>query len=106
KTDSAERIVPAYALLKDDEYQFFSDFVVEKRLENKKSLYLFSNLNENKKLNKHTVTVPLKLILNQVFKGHHYSFHSFRHTEANHLSLLLNCEFAPLVQKLTDYSEN
>ena len=37
KTDSAERIVPAYALLKDDEYQFFSDFVVEKRLENKKS---------------------------------------------------------------------
>ena len=106
KTDSAERIVPAYALLKDDEYQFFSDFVVEKRLENKKSLYLFSNLNENKKLNKHTVTVPLKLILNQVFKGHHYSFHSFRHTAANHLSLLLNCEYAPLVQKLTDYSEN
>ncbi|MDM1764323.1 MULTISPECIES: site-specific integrase [unclassified Acinetobacter] len=106
KTDSAERIVPAYALLKDDEYQFFSDFVVEKRLEDKKSLYLFSNLNENKKLNKHTVTVPLKLILNQVFKGHHYSFHSFRHTAANHLSLLLNCEYAPLVQKLTDYSEN
>ncbi len=106
KTDSAERIVPAYALLKDDEYQFFSDFVVEKRLENKKSLYLFSNLNENKKLNKHPVTVPLKLILNQVFKGHHYSFHSFRHTAANHLSLLLNCEYAPLVQKLTDYSEN
>lgn len=106
KTDSAERIVPAYALLKDDEYQFFSDFVVEKRLENKKSLYLFSNLNENKKLNKHTVTVPLKLILNQVFKEHHYSFHSFRHTTANHLSLLLNCEYAPLVQKLTDYSED
>ena len=106
KTDSAERIVPAYALLKDDEYQFFSDFVVEKRLENKKGLYLFSNLNENKKLNKHTVTVPLKLILNQVFKEHHYSFHSFRHTAANHLSLLLNCEYAPLVQELTDYSEN
>lgn len=104
KTDSAERIVPAYALLKDDEYQFFSDFVVEKRLENKKSLYLFSNLNENKKLNQHTVTVPLKLIMNQVFKGHHYSFHSFRHTTANHLSLVLNCEYAPLVQELTDYS--
>ena len=104
KTDSAERIVPAYALLKDDEYQFFSDFVVEKRLENKKSLYLFSNLNENKKLNRHTVTVPLKLIMNQVFKGHHYSFHSFRHTTANHLSLVLNCEYAPLVQELTDYS--
>jgi len=74
KTDSAERIVPAYALLKDDEYQFFSDFVVEKRLENKKSLYLFSNLNENKKLNRHTVTVPLKLIMNQVFKGHQVVF--------------------------------
>ncbi|RKG52162.1 site-specific integrase [Acinetobacter cumulans] len=106
KTDSAERIVPAYALLKDEEYQFFSDFVAEKRLENKKSLYLFSNLNENKKLNKHTVTVPLKLILNQVFKEHHYSFHSFRHTAANHLSLLLNCEYAPLVQELIDYSKD
>lgn len=105
KTDSAERIVPAYALLKDDEHQFFSNYVVEKRLENKKSLYLFSNLNENKKLNKHTVTAPLKQILNQIFKEHHYSFHSFRHTTANHLSLLLNCEYAPLVQKLTDYSE-
>lgn len=104
KTDSAERVVPAYALLKVNEYNFFSDFIVEKRLENKESLYLFSNLNENKKLNRHTVTAPLKMIMNQVFKGHHYSFHSFRHTAANHLSLVLNCEYAPLVQELTDYS--
>ena len=106
KTDSAERIIPAYALLKADEYQFFSDYVVEKRLENNKNLYLFSNLNENKKLNQHIITTPLKQILNQNFKEHNYSFHSFRHTVANHLALLLNCEYAPLVQKLTDYSED
>ena len=106
KTDSAERIVPAYALLKAEEYQFFSNFVVNKRLERNKKIYLFSNLNENKKLNKHIITAPLKQILDQIFKEHHYSFHSFRHTAANHLSLLLNCEFTPLVQKLTDYSKN
>lgn len=106
KTDSAERIVPAYALLKADEYQFFSDYVVEKRLENNRNLYLFSNLNENKKLNQHIITTPLKQILNQNFKEHNYSFHSFRHTVANHLALLLNCEYALLVQKLTDYSED
>lgn len=106
KTNSAERIVPAYALLKSDEHQFFSNFVVEKRLEHNQNLYLFSNLNENKKLNKHTITVPLKMIFDQIFQKHHYSFHSFRHTAANHLSLLLNCEYAPLVQKLTDYSED
>ena len=106
KTDSAERIIPAYILLKDDEYQIFKDFIVEKRLDNNINLYLFSNLNENKKLNKHTITMPLKRILNQIFKEHHYSFHSFRHTAANHLSLLLNYEYAPLVQKLTDYSED
>lgn len=105
KTDSAERIVPAYALLKGDEYQFFSNFVVEKRLEKNRNLYLFSNLNENKKLNKHIVTTPLTQILNQIFKEHDYSFHSFRHTAANHLALLLNSEYAPLVQQLTDYSE-
>lgn len=106
KTDSAERIVPTYALLKAEEYEFFKDFVAEKRLENKINLHLFSNLNENRKLNKHIITAPLKQILNQIFKEHHYSFHSFRHTAANHLSLLLNCEFTPLVQELTDYSKN
>ncbi|ESK38717.1 hypothetical protein P256_01536 [Acinetobacter nectaris CIP 110549] len=104
KTDSAERIVPTYVLLKSDEYTFFHNYVVEKRLENKKNSYLFSNFNENKKLNKHTVTAPLKQFFNQIFKEHHYSFHSFRHTAANHLSLLLNCEYAPLVKELTDYS--
>ncbi len=106
KTDSAERIVPTYALLKAEEYEFFKDFVAEKRLENKINLHLFSNLNENRKLNKHIITAPLKQILNQIFKEHHYSFHSFRHTAANHLSLLLNCKYAPLVQELTDYSED
>ena len=71
KTDSAERIVPAYALLKAEEYQFFSNFVVNKRLERNKKIYLFSNLNENKKLNKHIITAQLKKILDQIFKKHH-----------------------------------
>lgn len=41
---------------------------------------------------------------NKLNREHHYSFHSFHHTAANHLSLLLNCEYAPLVEELTDYN--
>lgn len=104
KTDSAERKVPVYCLLKTDEYQIFHNHVVEQRLLNQENLYLFSNWNENSKLNKHTVTTPFRMIMNELFKTHDYSFHSFRHTAANHLSILLNCDYAPLVKNLTDYT--
>lgn len=105
KTDSAERKVPVYCLLKTDEYQLFHNHVVEQRLLNQQNLYLFRNWNENSKLNKHTVTTPFRMIMNELFKTHDYSFHSFRHTAANHLSVLLNCDYAPLVKNLTDYTE-
>ena len=105
KTDSAERIVPVYCLLKDDEYRLFQSYVVEQRLLNQPNLYLFRNWNKNTKLNKHTVTTPFKMMMNELFKHHDYSFHSFRHTAANHLSLLLNCSYDPLVKSFTDYTE-
>lgn len=105
KTDSAERKVPVYCLLKPDEYQLFHNHVVEQRLPNQENLYLFRNWNENSKLNKHTVTTPFRMIMNELFKDHDYSFHSFRHTAANHLSVFLNCNYAPLVKNLTDYTE-
>ncbi|WP_180025037.1 tyrosine-type recombinase/integrase [Acinetobacter sp. YH1901134] len=105
KTDSAERKVPVYCLLKADEYQLFHSYVVEQRLLNEKNLYLFRNWNQNIKLNKHTVTTPFRMIMNELFKTHDYSFHSFRHTAANHLSVILNCAYAPLVKNLTDYTQ-
>ena len=105
KTDSAERKVPVDCLLKADEYQLFHSYVVEQRLLNQQNLYLFRNWNQNIKLNKHTVTTPFRMIMNELFKDHDYSFHSFRHTAANHLSVVLNCDYAPLVKNLTDYTE-
>lgn len=105
KTDSAERKIPVYCLLKADEYRLFHSYVVEQRLLNQQNLYLFRNWNNNNKLNKHTVTTPFKMILNESLKEHDYSFHSFRHTAANNLSVVLNCNYAPLVKKLTDYTE-
>lgn len=105
KTDSAERTVPVACLLKADEYHLFHSYVVEQRLLNQQNLYLFRNWNENSKLNKHTVTTPFRMIMNELFKHHDYSFHSFRHTAANHLSVVLNCNYAPLVKNLTDYTE-
>lgn len=105
KTDSAERKVPVHCLLKADEYHLFHSYVVEQRLLNQQNLYLFRNWNENSKLNKHTVTTPFRMLMNELFKHHDYSFHSFRHTAANHLSVVLNCNYAPLVKNLTDYTE-
>lgn len=105
KTDSAERKVPVDCLLKADEYQLFHSYVVEQRLLNQQNLYLFRNWNQNSKLNKHTVTTPFRMIMNGLFKDYDYSFHSFRHTAANHLSVILNCAYAPLVKNLTDYTE-
>lgn len=105
KTDSAERNIPVYCLLKADEYRLFHSYVIEQRLLQQKNLYLFRNWNGNTKLNKHTVTTPFRMIMNTLFKQHDYSFHSFRHTAANHLSVLLNCDYASLVKKLTDYTE-
>ena len=67
KTDSAERKVPVYCLLKTDEYQIFHNHVVEQRLLNQENLYLFSNWNENNKLNKHAVTTPFRMIMNELF---------------------------------------
>lgn len=106
KTDSAERKVPVYCLLKANEYRLFHNYVVEQRLLNQQNLYLFRNWNQNSKLNKHTVTTPFKMIMNELFKDHDYSFHSFRHTAANHLALVLNCSYSPLVKNLTDYTED
>lgn len=105
KTDSAERKIPIYYLLKADEYELFQRYVVEQRLLNKKNLYLFHNWNKNTKLNKHTVTTPFIKIMDELFTDHDYSFHSFRHTAANNLALLLNCDYIPLVKNLTDYTE-
>ena len=105
KTDSAERILPIYCLLKPDEYDLFHSFIVKRRLLNRSDLYLFNLWNVDRKLKKHFVTVPFKEIIDDLFEQHDYSFHSFRHTAANNFALLLNSEYFPLVEKLTDYSQ-
>jgi integrase len=105
KTDSAERKIPVFCLLKAVEYDLFHRHVVEQRLLKQPNLYLFRHWNQNSKLNKHTVTTPFRMIMNELFKDHDYSFHSFRHTTANHLSIVLNCDYAPLVKNMTDYTE-
>ena len=106
KTDSAERVLPIYCLLKADEYILFKTYVTEKRLLKQSDHYLFSAWNDDSKLNQNTVTSPFKMLLNELFKEHDYSFHSFRHTAANNFSLLLNCEYDVLVHQLTDYTED
>ncbi|WP_416377022.1 tyrosine-type recombinase/integrase [Acinetobacter sp. Marseille-Q1623] len=104
KTDSSERIIPIYCLLKQKEYELFHQFMIEKRLSGTKNDYIFAEWNQQTKLQKNTVTVPLITLFNQLLPSHDYSFHSFRHSAANHFALILNCEYSPWVERLTDYS--
>ena len=105
KTDSAQRSVPVYCLLKASEYQQFHQYVVKQRLTKKPNDYLFSQFNENKKLSQHMLTAPFKNFMDQLFKQHHYTFHSFRHSAANHLALIFKCDYHFLSDSLTDYTE-
>lgn len=104
KTDSAERIVPIYCLLKQNEYHLFHQFIIERRLSSAKNSYIFCEWNQHTKLNKNAVTMPFISLLNQTLKKHDYSFHSLRHSAANHFALILTCEYSPWVEKLTDYA--
>lgn len=105
KTDSSERKIPVFYLLKAEEYHLFHSHVVEQRLLKQNDLYLFRNWRKNSKLNNYTVTTPFRIIMNELFKDHDYSFHSFRHTAANHLAILLNGDYTTLGKNLTDYTE-
>ncbi len=69
KTDSAQRSVPVYCLLKASEYQQFHQYVVKQRLTKKPNDYLFSQFNENKKLSQHMLTAPFKNFMDQLLQA-------------------------------------
>ena len=105
KTDSAERTVPVYCLLKTQEYKSFHDYVIQQRQLHPSRGFLFHSFNHLTRINHHVVTTQFKLIMNNLFDEHDYSFHSLRHTAANHLALLLNTDYQPWVALMTDYTK-
>lgn len=105
KTKSAQRILPLYCLLDDEEKKLLHDHIVKARSSKKPSSYLFHAWNNSARLSPHDVTTPFKLMMNEFFDEHDYVFHSFRHTAANNLSLILNCQNLALTQKLTGLSK-
>lgn len=105
KTDSARRILPVYCLLNDEEKNLFHDYIVQQRLSVKPSSYLFHLWNSSARLPTHSVTKPFKLIMDELFEEHDYSFHAFRHSAANNFALVLNVEDLKVVQKFVDFSE-
>lgn len=102
KTDSAERRLPIYCLLNHDEKSLLQSYVVQQRLSHQPNNYLFHPWNSTARFSSHHVTTPFKLLMNEFFDDHNYSFHSFRHTAANNLALLLICDDLNIVQELTE----
>lgn len=104
KTDSAERNLPMQTLLPPNEHEVFKDYCLSRRISSSKNDYLFSLWNSTERLSAHFVTQVFSSLINSVLPGAHYSFHTLRHSAANHLALVLNMPYA-FVKVFSDYSQ-
>lgn len=104
KTRSSLRDIPIYSLLTEEEKRIFYQYIKHKRLTNKPKSYLFTDWQSGHKLKPYQITKPLKIILNEMFNVHDYTFHSLRHSAANYLALVLNCADVHFVEKMTGLS--
>lgn len=104
KTDSAERNLPVQTLLRPDEHAVFRDYCLGKRISSGKDDYLFSLWNSDQRIPSHVVAQVFSDLVHAVLPGNRYSFHSLRHSAANHLALALMMPYA-VVKVFSDYSE-
>lgn len=104
KTDSAERNLPVQILLRPDEHAVFRDYCLGKRISSAKDDYLFSVWNSDQRIPSHVVAQVFSDLVHAVLPGNRYSFHSLRHSAANHLALALMMPYA-VVKVFSDYSE-
>lgn len=105
KSDSANRRIPIWALLKPDELTLLDNFLIETKPKSKANWgrAIFAHSNSHHRL---PSSLPYNLVitlLDNILKEYSYNFHSFRHTAISNLALILNAE-PELVGLLTDYS--
>ncbi|OAL82811.1 tyrosine-type recombinase/integrase [Acinetobacter sp. SFA] len=104
KTDSAERNIPVSTLLCSKEHDAFKDYCLSRRLSLNKDDYLFTLWNSSERLSSHFVSQIFSNLTSSVLPGHPYSFHTLRHSAANHLALVLNMPYE-LVKVFSNYSQ-
>lgn len=104
KTDSAERNIPVSTLLCSEEHDAFKDYCLSRRLSFSKNDYLFTLWNSSERLSAPFVAQIFSNLINRVLPGCQYSFHTLRHSAANHLALILNMPYE-LVKIFSDYTQ-
>src|SRR5690606_10026157 len=104
KTDSAERNIPVSTLLCSEEHDAFKDYCLSRRLSFSKNDYLFSLWNSSERLSAPFVAQIFSNLINRVLPGCQYSFHTLRHSAANHLALIFNMPHE-LVKIFSDYTQ-
>lgn len=104
KTDSAERNIPVSTLLCPNEHETFKDYCLSRRISFSKDDYVFILWNSSERLSSHFVSQIFSNLISTVLPGCQYSFHTLRHSAANHLALILNMPYE-LVKVFSDYSQ-
>lgn len=104
KTDSAERNIPVSTLLCPNEHETFKDYCLSRRISFSKDDYVFTLWNSTERLSAHFVSQIFSNLINTVLPGCQYSFHTLRHSAANHLALILNMPYE-LVKVFSDYTQ-
>lgn len=102
KTQGSIRRVAAFALLSDDELNFFNRYVQLNELDKKD--YIFSPSFDKYPIDDTEPLIVLRRILSLFEEAKDHTFHAFRHTAITNLSLILNAD-NQLVKTLTGYSE-
>jgi integrase len=107
KTQSSNRRVPIFALLKPDELHFFMTFV-QSNIGNNSNKFIFTLSSDQRPIDDHVPLQLLKQVLKDISlddKFAKHTFHGFRHTAVSNLSLVL-LGHPDLVQSLTNYDNS
>ncbi|MBS9783521.1 MAG: site-specific integrase [Pasteurella sp.] len=101
KTDNAQRRIPLYCLLHEDEMQIFQKVFYQQQQANRD--FLFSTGAGKSPLSKDFLYKLFNVTLNNLLKNNKFTYHSFRHTAISHLALVMaESEFTKV---FTDYNE-
>ena len=107
KTQSSNRRVPIFALLKPDELCFFMTFV-QSNIGNNSNKFIFTLSSDQRPIDDHVPLQLLKKLLKDISVNDNvaqHTFHGFRHTAVSNLSLVL-LGHPNLVQALTNYDNS
>jgi integrase len=100
KTDAAERRVPLYPLLTEDEQPLVSRYIGERRLQakSKSELLFYAQGNPHEAVDTKQLSLMVKTVLADLSGGLYYRLYHLRHSALSRLQLLLHHDLVDLPQ--------